>query len=162
MKFKLIFIYFVALIYLISIGLTYVNPNFIVMSLISMGFIFGFMANESFFKDEFTSNEKPSIIPITEGNTLSNIKTNYSRQMPIDPPPSLSMNKIDCLKLSVERLVLLHKLFNMGEGDSIPADKIRDELEDLAKQIPEENEWMRKLFARLYELVEKLSNKNDI
>lgn len=48
-KTKLILVYSVFFIYLISIGLTYLHPSFIALTLISMGFIFGFMANEGFF-----------------------------------------------------------------------------------------------------------------
>ena len=51
----------------------------------------------------------------------------------------------------------LHKLFLQNKGEE--ADKIRDELDELAKQIPEEQEWMRKLSANLYDLIE---NKVEI
>lgn len=70
-------------------------------------------------------------------------------------------NKIDFLKIAVEKLVTLHKLFLQNKIDSILADKIRDELDELAKQIPEEQEWMRKLSASLYDLIEtNTKNKN--
>lgn len=62
------------------------------------------------------------------------------------------------LKRSIEKLVLLHKLFLQNKGDSILADKIRDELDEHAKHIPEENEWMVKLSSSLYDLVEKALN----
>lgn len=58
-----------------------------------MGFILGFMANETFFDrrndSRFTDHQKSPII-ITEGDTLSNIRTdNCCRKMPNGPPPSL-------------------------------------------------------------------------
>lgn len=85
---KLIFIYSVVFVYLISLGLTHLNSSFIHLTFVSMGFIWGFMANECFFKeDRFTYQSK---YPITEGNTLANIRTNSFRQMPSEPPPSLS------------------------------------------------------------------------
>lgn len=95
MKSKLIFIYSVFFVYLISIGLTHLNESFIVLTLIFMGFIFGFMANESFFNRDDSKNSdfwvhpRPKF-PITEGDALSNIRTGHGREMPVDPPPSLS------------------------------------------------------------------------
>lgn len=184
MKSKLIFIYSVVLLYLILIGLTHLSPHFVPLVLISMGFILGFMANETFFKEDgFTFNNKYSII---EGDTLSNIRTNCKscRKMPSDPPPSLlykketnlnyksvtelcaensnlaeyieqlekEIKKIEKLKLSVEKLILLHHELVLHKGESEEADKIRNELDELAKHIPEEQEWMRKLSASLYDL----------
>lgn len=74
-------------IYLVSLGLTHLNPSFFYLSLVSMGFILGFMANESFFKEDSASQNK---YPITEGDTLANIRNDsYFRKMPIGPPPSL-------------------------------------------------------------------------
>ena len=60
-----------------------------------MGFIFGFMANESFFNRDDSKNSDLWVhpnpkFPITEGDALSNIRTNCDREMPSDPPPSLS------------------------------------------------------------------------
>jgi hypothetical protein len=101
---KLIFIYSVFLIYLISIGLTHINENFIFLVLIIMGFILGFMANESFFKesklDSKLNNYKK--YAVTEGDMLSNIRTTDSyREVPSGPPPSLSKNsEIERLKLT--------------------------------------------------------------
>lgn len=47
MKSKLIFIYFVVLIFFISLFLADFHEGFVLLSMISMGFIWGFMANES-------------------------------------------------------------------------------------------------------------------
>lgn len=46
---KLILIYSVALLFIISIVLSHLNMTFSYLGLIFMGFIWGFMANESFF-----------------------------------------------------------------------------------------------------------------
>lgn len=88
MKSKLILIYSIFFVYLISIGLTHLNQSFAALTLISMGFIFGFMANESFFNRDDSKLDK---FPITEGACLSNIKSAENfRKMPVAPPPSLS------------------------------------------------------------------------
>jgi hypothetical protein len=88
-KSQLIFIYSVVLVFLISIGLTYLNPLFCILTLISAGFLSGFLANQTFFNMDNKDYPNPKY-PITEGNTLSNVRTNFDRQMPSDPPPSLS------------------------------------------------------------------------
>ena len=51
MNTKLIFIYFASALFLITVGLTHINEDFIFLALIIMGFIWRFMANESFFKE---------------------------------------------------------------------------------------------------------------
>lgn len=64
------------------------------------------------------------------------------------------MDKTDYLKLSVDKITLLHKLVLQKKGESEEADKIRNELDELAKHIPEEQEWMRKFSASLYGLTD--------
>lgn len=103
-KSQLIFIYSVVLVFLISIGLTYLNPLFCILTLISAGFLSGFLANQTFFNIDNKDYPDPKY-PITEGNTLSNVRTNFDRQMPSDPPPSLSkkeeeMNEDNFIELS--------------------------------------------------------------
>ena len=100
MKPKLIFIYFAFALFLITVGLTHINEDFIFLVLIIMGFIWGFMANESFSKDSKLNNYKK--YAVTEGDTLANIRTTDSyREMPSGPPPSLSKNaEIKSLKLT--------------------------------------------------------------
>jgi hypothetical protein len=63
------------------------------------------------------------------------------------------LRNMNSLKISVEKLVLLHKLV-LFKVESEEADKIRNELDDFAKHTPEEQEWMRKLSASLYDLIE--------
>lgn len=70
-KFKLILVYLVSSIYLISLGLTNLNPSWIYLAILSAGFVLGFMANESFFQEryktkyEMSSHQQSSIIPRT-------------------------------------------------------------------------------------------------
>lgn len=139
-KFKLIFIYSAVLVYLISIGLTHLNPSFIALTLISMGFIFGFMANECFFngKDSKDYWVYPNPYPITEGDTLSNIRTNYDRQMPSDPPPSLSKKES------------FHPAFDPDE-ENVKISLIFNAQGDIAKEL----EYLdsRKLMSRIRETV---------
>lgn len=52
-KFKLILVYLVSSIYLISLGLTNLNPSWIYLAILSAGFVLGFMANESFFSTPY-------------------------------------------------------------------------------------------------------------
>lgn len=94
MKNKLIFVYSVVFVFLISLTLTHVHVGFVALSLVSMGFIWGFLANESFFESksmDFWTHRAPKY-PITEGDTLSNTRVSHGRKMPSDPPPSLSEN----------------------------------------------------------------------
>lgn len=139
-KFKLIFIYSAVLVYLISIGLTHLNPSFIALTLISMGFVLGFMANESFFNrdDSMSTNYTKPKYPITEGNTLSNIRTSCDRQMPTDPPPSLSKEES------------FHPAFDLGE-EKVKISLTFDAHGDIAKEL----EYLdsRKLMSRIRETV---------
>lgn len=143
MKPKLIFIYSVTLVYLISIGLTHLNPSFIALTLISMGFILGFMANECFFdrkdsKDlDYWVYPNPKY-PITEGNMLSNIRTNCDRKMPSDPPPSLSKKES------------FHPAFDPDE-EKVKISLTFDAQGDIAKEL----EYLdsRKLMSRIRETV---------
>lgn len=113
-KSKLIFIYSVVFVYLASIGLTHLNPSFIALALISMGFIFGFMANEIFFKeDRVTSINKYSI---TEGNTLANIRTHSCCQMPSEPPSSLSKKEE---KMSEKETIRVSFTFDIDVGSDL-------------------------------------------
>lgn len=84
---KLVLVYSVVFVYLASLGLTHLNQSFALLSFLSMGFIWGFMANECLFDRTDPKLEK---FPITEGACISNIKSEHFRQMPSDPPPSLS------------------------------------------------------------------------
>lgn len=87
MKSKLILIYLVVFVYLVLLGLTHLNESFIFLSFVSMGFIWGFMANECFFDGD----PKRERFPITEGTCLSNIKSAEKvRNMPGEPPPALA------------------------------------------------------------------------
>lgn len=149
-KFKLIFIYSVAFVYLVSIGLTHLNPSFIALTLISMGFILGFMANESFFNrdDSMSTNYTKTKYLITEGDTLSNIRTNCEscRKMPTDPPPSLSkkeeeMNEKETIRVSFtfdidveselnEELEFLHAKAKHSRIKRLVEDYIREKIKD--------------------------------
>lgn len=55
MKSKVIFIYTVLLVFLISTILMDSHYGFMLLSMISMGFFWGFMANQQFFRDEHKS-----------------------------------------------------------------------------------------------------------
>jgi hypothetical protein len=155
MKFKLIFIYSVVIIYLVSLGLTHLNENFIHLSMISMGFIWGFMANECFFDRKDSKDLDYWVFPnpkwvytkpkfaITEGDTLSNIKTDRNRQVPIDPPPFLckkeeNMNK-ETIRVSFtfdvegeldEELEFLHAKARHSRIKKLIEDYIREKIKD--------------------------------
>jgi hypothetical protein len=118
MKPKLIFIYFAFALFLITAGLTRINEDFIFLVLIIMGFIWGFMANESFFKDSKLNNYKK--YDLTEGDMLSNIRTTDSyREVPSGPPPSLSKNaEIKSLKLTTEEREALKEISDWNDGVS--------------------------------------------
>lgn len=59
------------------------------------------------------------------------------------------------LKLSVEKLVLLHKFFLEGKGESEEADRVRDEMEPLHHFLSEEDQkWLRSISAKLYEMTD--------
>lgn len=118
-KSQLIFSYSVMLVFLVSIGLTYLNPLFCVLTLISAGFLSGFLANKTFFNTD-NNDLYPIKYPITEGNTLSNIRTNCDRQMPSGPAPSLSkkeeqMNEKN--KTSVDEMTISSEA--MSKADKI-------------------------------------------
>ena len=51
MKSKAIFIYTVLVVFLISALLAGSHDGFMLLSIISMGFFWGFMANEKFFRE---------------------------------------------------------------------------------------------------------------
>jgi hypothetical protein len=101
---KLIFIYFAFALFLITVGLTHIKEDFIFLVLIIMGFIWGFMANESFFKESKLDSKLNDYkkYAVTEGDMLSNIRTRDSyREVPSGPPPSLSKDaEIERLKLT--------------------------------------------------------------
>lgn len=59
------------------------------------------------------------------------------------------MRAMESLKLAVEKTVLLHKMAFQNKGESDEADKIRDELDECLKQLPEEKEWLKQLSASL-------------
>lgn len=66
------------------------------------------------------------------------------------------MTDIQYLKLSLEKLVELHKLIANNQGESVEADLIRDELDDYHKLLPYETvDWLREFSDRLYNLVNK-------
>lgn len=148
---KLILIYSVALLFIISIVLSHLNMTFSYLGLIFMGFIWGFMANESFFN---RNDSKDWVAPATpEGNTvatLSTIKTDYNRQipidpLPIDPPPFLckkeeNMNKetirvsftfdIDVGSELDEELEFLHAKAKHSRIKKLVEDHIREKIKD--------------------------------
>lgn len=51
MKSKAVFVYIVLAAFLISTLLADANDGFMLLSMISMGFFWGFMANEKFFRE---------------------------------------------------------------------------------------------------------------
>jgi hypothetical protein len=51
MKSKAIFVYTVLAVFLISVLLADSHDGFMLLSMISMGFFWGFMANEKFFRE---------------------------------------------------------------------------------------------------------------
>lgn len=66
------------------------------------------------------------------------------------------MGEIEYLKLSLEKLVSLHKLIANGEGESVEADLLRDDLYDFNKLLPYEIvDWLKEFSDQLYSLVNK-------
>lgn len=119
-KSQLIFIYSVVLVYLVSIGLTYLNPLFCVLTLISAGFLSGFLANQMFFNTN-NNDLRPNIkYPITEGDTLSNIRTNCDRQMPSGPAPSLSKKEEE--QMSEKETIRVSFTFDIDVGSDLDQD----------------------------------------
>lgn len=118
-----------------------------------MGFIWGFMANECFFdknnsKTDFWVYPNPKY-PITEGSTLSNIRTNCARQMPSGPPPSLSKKEEE---ISEKETIRVSFKFDIDVGSDLD-----QELEFLDS---------KKMISRIREKVanhikEKIQNEPD-
>lgn len=66
------------------------------------------------------------------------------------------MTEIQHLKLTLEKLVCLHKLMANNKGDSGEAHCIRDDLYDYRKLLSyEDRDWLMEFSESLHELVNK-------